>query len=195
MGHLGLVGLAHRPVARREELAQRPQTEVIAAPFQQRHLEVRRRVAQYPERPGNVGLHQLALEIARGGRNDDGRIVRVRPENGGHQIGERLAHARARLDHQMFPAVERPRNRLEHRDLPRTLLVAGHRAQRAPRPQMGGGGLHIQPRAVFMCGQMPLFAAFARLGQERIPARIVYKCGGGHRKRARKAQTQSFSSA
>jgi len=178
--HLVLLGLLHRPKARREEVGERAQAEVVAAPLQERDLEVRRVVAEDGERLGDVGLDELALQVARRGGNDDGRIVRPRPEDRGDQVGERLADARARLHHQVFAVVVGADDGLEHVELAGALLVAGHRAERAAALEVAHRRLHVDLRAVFVRRQMAFPGGFRRFRQEVRPVGIVDKRRRGH---------------
>ncbi len=149
--HLGLFFIGHRPIARGKEFAKRTQTEIIAAPFQKRNLELRGGfLVQNPQGAGNVGLHQLALQIACRSRNNDGRIVLRGPENGWYEIRERLADTCARLNHQMFACIKGAGNRFQHRDLSWAFLIALERPERATRAKVPRGTFYIEERAVLV---------------------------------------------
>ena len=118
----------HRVVAVAHQLAERMQTQVVSASLQHGDAHF---VRDGLDRARDVVRDELALEVARGRGDDDGRIVQHGPVHRRHEVGERLPHARARLDHQVFASVEGARHRLEHIDLPRTRLIALHQPQRA----------------------------------------------------------------
>ena len=52
-----------------------------------------------PGQRGQVLVHQLLLQRHRGGGDQHARAARQRHGDGGHAVGQRLAHARARLHH------------------------------------------------------------------------------------------------
>ena len=93
---------------------------------------------------GDIRIDELGLEVARRRGDDNGRIVRPRPEDRGDKIRERLADARSRLDHQVLTFVEGADNRAGHVDLPGTFLVAGHRSERPTLPKVQCRGLDIK---------------------------------------------------
>ena len=187
--HQILLVLRHRPVTRGKELAHGPEAEIVAAPLQQRHLKSRSRSKvgvdsgriQYFQRPRNVRPDQLGLEVPRRGGDDDGGVIRPRPEDRGHEIRERFADARPRLDHQVLARVERADDGAGHVNLAGTFLVAGHRPERAALAEMLSRGLDIKLRAVLMRRKMPLTRGLPHLGDKPRPIRIVDELGRRHR--------------
>ena len=125
-----------------------PHAEVVGAPLEQGHAQVVRRVdgprlVQDRAQGGHVLPQQLLLEGDGVRGDDDALAVAEGVERRRDEVGERLAHARARLD-QPLPAVgEGERCGLRHLQLLRALLEARQdarrRRERAPRLARGHG--------------------------------------------------------
>ena len=179
--HLRLLFARHSPVAGGEEFRKRPEAEVVGAALEKRHLEARGVFAECREGFRYVAVDELALEVARRGRDDDGRVVDACPVDSRYKVGERLADARTRLDHEVLARIEGAGYRLQHVHLAATLLVAGHRAESAAAHQVGDGLVGIYGRAVLMRRQMALRRDILRLRQEVRPIRIIYELCWRHR--------------
>ena len=164
-----------RPPAALHQLAEQAQAEVVGPPLQDGDAKLGHVRAEDLRGARKVGREQLALQVARGGGEDDGRIVREAPEDGRDQVGERLAHARAGLDHQVFAAVERARHGAQHVQLAGPQLVPRHAAQRAASLQMARGGVHIERRAVLVRRQAAFRPAGLQDRNEVVPFRIVHE--------------------
>ena len=133
------------PARRRHELGVPAFAEIVRQALHQRRLE------GDPERPEDLAYerqilgHDLLLERA-GGRRDDHFAT---TEDRRHQIGERLARARAGLHHERSLGLERALDRLRHGKLPGTIFVARQEAAQwragaenvvsAHRPTVYGG--------------------------------------------------------
>ena len=112
--------------------------EVVAAPLDEggRALE-----AGPLDEEGQVLADQLLLQVDGVRRDDHPLAVGLRPQDRGHQIGERLAGAGARLDGQHVAPVEGAGDRVEHLELLQAVLVAGQRGGDGPLRSEGLQGL------------------------------------------------------
>jgi hypothetical protein len=107
------------------EQGQPPPAHVVAEPLHDRPGE---RLPQHALQPRQIEARDLILQRLGGGTDDH-----LAPgENGGHQIGERLAGAGARLDQQALVVVEGAGDAGRHRHLSGAVLVAGEGARQAP---------------------------------------------------------------
>ena len=164
-----------RPVAALHVFAQHPQAQIVRTPLQQRRAELRRLGSQGLRRPRQIARDELTLQIAGRRRHDNRRVIDETPLHRGNEIGQRLANARSRLDHQMLARVEGPRDRARHLQLTGTRLVPVHRPKGPSRLEMGGDVLDHQRRAVLMCRQAALRPARRHVGQEVRPVRVVHE--------------------
>ena len=136
---LELLVVAEQAGGPAQGVVQPPQAEVVAPPLDQHGRELQRNDAVQQRQ---VLLHQLLLQADRVGGDDHAagrrscRVVR-RPascspaggQDGRHEVGEALAHAGARLDHQMVPLADGPIDGLGHGEL----LARGVRSSAAGR--------------------------------------------------------------
>ena len=116
---------ARRPA---QGVLQPPQAEVVAAALDQHGGELQRHHAGQER---DVLPHQLLLEADGVGGDDHPppglpSPRRGRIEDRRHQVGETLAHARARLDDQVLLRADRLGHRFGHRQLLGPMLVAFH---------------------------------------------------------------------
>ena len=172
---LGLLVLVEREPAALHDFLEGAEAEVVRAALEHGRAEVPRVVAKYLRGAREVLGDQLALEVARVGGEDDGRVVRVAPEDGRHEVGERLAHARARLDHEVLAIVERAHHGAEHVELAGTRLVPFHAAERAARLEVARRGVGVDRRAVLVRGHAALRASRLQVGNEAGPVRVVHE--------------------
>ena len=170
-----LLVFGQRPVAALHVLAEHPQAQIVRPALEQRRAKLRRIRPQRLRRTGKIGGNELALEIARGGRQHDGRIVDETPLHGRHEIGQRFADAGPCLHHQMLAGVERARHGARHVELSRTRLIPRHRSQRAAGGKMAGDRIGVEGRAVFMRRHAALGSALGHVGQKKPPVRIVHE--------------------
>lgn len=101
------------------------QTEVVAPAL---HARRREGHAEGARQHRQVLLENLLLEVLRA-RRDDGALA---GEDGGNQIGQRLARARAGLGEQVTAVLERGGDGVGHRLLAGTGLEAVERAGERP---------------------------------------------------------------
>jgi hypothetical protein len=113
------VALAHRWIL--DRLRELAAAEVVAPALE----ECRHRGNAEPLEDRDVTADELLLEGNRVGRDRDLRLVGDRPERGGHQVGERLPGAGARLEHGDASLVQRLGDGVRHRHLALPRLVAG----------------------------------------------------------------------
>ena len=108
-------------------------TEIILASLEHGVLEGGQQRLEH----GQVFANQLFLQID-GVRADD-RLFGFfeREENRRHQVGQALAHARARLDQEVFAADQRARHRHRH------ALLLGAVLEIARFREHAGGGKHL----------------------------------------------------
>ena len=105
--------------------------EVIRAPL---HAGGGEWEAERVAQRGNVLEIDLLLQVLRAGGHEDALAA----QDGGDEIGERLACAGARLGEEDAAVLEDPRDRRGHLHLPRARLEIGHRAGERPAGREDG---------------------------------------------------------
>ena len=122
--------------------------------------------------------HQLVGERVGLGRHAHRHVVALRIQDLGQQVGNRLAHARARLDRAMRRCVERRRNLSRHRHLLGALLgLLVHARHRATRSKRLVNGIKVnvkQPLALL--GRVLFGAAHVlaqQLGTRRLKVEVL----------------------
>ena len=131
-------------LARGEELAavahralQPQRAEIILAALEQHRLEFGRQQLLHER---DVLVEKLLLQIDRVGRDERLAVLRQRVENRRHEIGEALAHARARLDDEMRAVLAGLRHGGGHRLLLRAVLELARLRQQPARAE---GEVHL----------------------------------------------------
>ena len=126
--------------------AKTAQADVVAASLHQHRPEL---VRQHRLQERNVLANELFLQANRVRGDDDPEVLVGRGgEDGRHEIGEALAHARACFDEQMLPLHQRPRHGHGHLLLLRPIFeiarfredAAGRKDLFDLRDEVGGGG-------------------------------------------------------
>ncbi len=117
------------------ELFVAPDAEVVPQALHRRRVH---RVAQVRLEEWEVPLHDLVLQRASAGRDDDLLPAQQRR----HQIGERLAGARAGFDQEHAAMLERVLHGVRHRALTGAMFVAREGASEWPSRAQSIGGAH-----------------------------------------------------
>ncbi len=117
------------------EHPQSPLAQIVASALEHgsAKLEVQR-----PPQVGDILLHELVLQVDSIGRDHHAAVVLQGKGDGGQQIGQRLAHARASFHHQVIGSIERLRHLTRHLYLLVTVLVS--------RQCSGKGALRLKER-------------------------------------------------
>ena len=123
---LGLLRRSEQPIRLPERLVQTPRTKIIGPALQHRVPKIHR---QHMLQHRQILAHQLFLQIDRVRGNDRLLLARHRVQDGRDQIPQALADARARLHHQMLPALQRLRHGHRHLLLLGTVLKILRRTQ------------------------------------------------------------------
>jgi hypothetical protein len=103
--------------------------QVVAAALQNGELgPVGQQLLERVGEPGQVTVDELPLERDRRGRHDDGLAAVGGVPDRGHQVGQRLAGAGARLDGEVLVGLDRVAHRLRHLHLAGALAATepGH---------------------------------------------------------------------
>ena len=157
-------------------LCQTPTAEVVAAALDDGVADAE----ACPVEHGEVGAGELALERDReGGQRDLGLVV-PGPECRRHEVGERLARARSRLEHRDAALVQGAGDLERHGELAGPGLVAGHEAGEG-RLEEGLDLGHVDGLRVAAVGlDHPVVAGAGVVDDDHAHAVVTIAAGQGH---------------